>query len=168
MVHFTDLKSSLQDLFNIVSLGQDYKLPCNAKEERKNRPGHGNKLPLSYTIKQEEKIVKFTHEETTVREFIKRCEDIDIYDDVCEELGIAFCGPMALTKEGEKRFSKILDLKVDIYTDPDGYKNAVLKIDDKSEKVWKSRLRLAKQFFEGMAGYCSEENYETWFIELDE
>lgn len=112
--------------------------------------------------------MKFTHEETTVREFIKLCEDIDIYDDVCEGLGIAFCGPMGLTEEGEKRFSEILDLKVDIYACEDGYKNAVLRIDDESSKVWKRRLRLAKQFFEGMAGYCSEENYETWFIEINE
>ena len=41
----------------------------------------------------------------TVREFIKRDDDIDVYDDVCEELGIAFCGPLELTPEGEKQFS---------------------------------------------------------------
>lgn len=109
-----------------------------------------------------------THEETTVRDFIKRSEDINIYDDVCEELGITFCGPMGLTEEGEKRFSEILDLKVDIYTDRHGYKSAVLRIDDESAKVWKRRLRIAKEFFEGMAGYCSEEKYEKWFIEIDE
>ena len=112
--------------------------------------------------------MKFTHEETTVREFIKRCEDIDIYDDVCEGLGIAFCGPMGLTEDGEKRFSKIIDLKVDIYSYDDGYINAVLRINDESSKVWKCRLRIAKEFFEGMAGYCSEENYDKWFIEIDE
>lgn len=107
-------------------------------------------------------------EKTTVREFIKKEADIDIYDNVCEELGIAFCGPMGLTEEGEKHFSQILDLKVEIYVDSEGYYNALLDIDDEHEVVWKRRLRLAKEFFEGMAGYCSEKNYEKWFIEIEE
>lgn len=32
-----------------------------------------------------------------VRDFIKQSIDVDVYDDVCEELAIAFCGPMELT-----------------------------------------------------------------------
>ena len=112
--------------------------------------------------------MKFIREETTVRNFIKLDADIDIYDNVCEELGIAFCGPMGLTEEGEREFAEILDLNVDIYTSGDGYKTAVLRIDDESSKVWKRRLRIAKEFFEGMAGYCCEQDYEKWFIEIDE
>lgn len=107
-------------------------------------------------------------ETTTVREFIKKEVDIDIYDNVCEELGIAFCGPMTLTEEGEKHFAQILELKVEIYVDREGYYNALLYIDDEHEVVWKRRLKLAKEFFEGMAGYISEEKYQKWFVEIDE
>ena len=45
------------------------------------------------------------HEEMTVRDFIKLSANIDIYDDVVEELGVAFCGPMGLQKKA-KNISK--------------------------------------------------------------
>lgn len=35
-----------------------------------------------------------------IAEFIKRENDLDVYDNVCEEIGIAFCGPLKLTAVG--------------------------------------------------------------------
>lgn len=108
--------------------------------------------------------MKPTLKTLTLRDFIKLEEDIDIYDDVCEELGIAFCGPVKLTQEADNYFSDILDLNVDIFTDFQGYKTAVLKIDDPDEKVWTNRLKKALEFFEGAAGYISESQFDKWFI----
>lgn len=104
------------------------------------------------------------HEEMTVRNFIKLSADIDIYDDVCEELGVAFCGPMGLTEKGEIYFKEILPLRVTIYTDDRGYSTAVLHIDDPDERLWKRRLKLAIDMFYGMAGYCDEETFNELFI----
>ena len=105
-------------------------------------------------------------ENVTVKSFLATESDIDICDDVCEELFIAYCGPMGLTKEGEEHFKEILNLPVTVYTDSNGYSNAVLHIDDSRSNVWKKRLALAKELFEGVAGYCSETDYEKYFIEL--
>lgn len=101
----------------------------------------------------------------TIRSFLDLEADIDISDDVCESLCIAFCGPMGLSEEGEKEFSEILNLKVIVFTHHDGYSSAVLNIDDENETVWKRRLKISKKLFEGMAGYCSEKDYDKWFIE---
>lgn len=108
--------------------------------------------------------MKFTMK---VREFIKLNTDIDVYDDVCEELGIAFCGPMALTPEGEEHFAEVLGYDVEMNVGADCYDCAVVKIDDDDDKVWKRRLRKAIEFFHAAAGYCDIDDYNKWFVELD-
>ena len=101
-----------------------------------------------------------------VREFIKIEKDIDVYDDVCEELGIAFCGPMELTSEGEKEFAEVMDY--DITVESDGrYANATVHVDDPDEKTWKHKLRMAENFFYSAAGYCADEDFRKWFKEVD-
>ena len=100
-----------------------------------------------------------------VRELIKLEEDIDVYDDVCEELAICFCGPMSLTPEGEKNFSEVLDYKVELIQDDDIVGKAIIKVDGNDGDNWKKRLKKAKEFFSAAAGYCSEENYSRWFSE---
>ena len=100
----------------------------------------------------------------TIRDLIQQEIDIDVYDDVCEELGIAFCGPQPLTPEGEKEFAEIMDFPVTI--NPHSYGNlpaAIVRIDDPDEAVWMARLEKAKQFFEGAAGYCACSDYDRWF-----
>ena len=102
-----------------------------------------------------------------IRDFIKLNTDIDVYDDVCEELGICFCGPIMLTEEGEQHFSEVLDYDVTVHlaiTSRD-CSYATVHVDDDDDKVWKRRLRKAKEFFHSLAGYCSEDDYEKWFIE---
>ena len=99
-----------------------------------------------------------------VRDFIKFNDDIDVYDDVCEELGIAFCGPMLLTEAGEEHFAEVLDY--DIQIDFSGsIKTAAVRVDDDDEKVWKHKLKKASEFFYALAGYCAADDYDKWFTE---
>ena len=90
-----------------------------------------------------------------VKDLLEQEIDIDVYDDVCEELAIAFCGPMKLTPAGTEKFSEVLSYGVRLNDDC-----AIINLDAAD---WKKRLRKAKEFFEAMAGYCSEENYNLWF-----
>ena len=103
-------------------------------------------------------------------------EDVDVYDDVCEELGIAFCNPFDddkvhmwseyLTEEGMEKFGEVLFYPAHIVKqiiNGDAFYNFIVEIDDEDDKVWKKRLRKAKEFFESAAGYCSCEDYDEWF-----
>ncbi len=87
--------------------------------------------------------------------------DIDVCDDVCEELYIAFCGPMELTESGEKQFGEALDYELEITGDV-----AIVKIDDDNDDVWGARLEKAKELFYSLAGYCSSDDYDKWFKEV--
>ena len=100
----------------------------------------------------------------TVRDFVKVNMDIDVYDDVCEELGIAFCGPMMLTIEGERHFAEVLDYEVEI-SGSGKYQTAVIHIDGDDGNGWKKRLRKAEEFFYAAAGYCNDSDYQRWFID---
>lgn len=88
-------------------------------------------------------------------------DDIDVYDDVCEELGIAYCGGYKLTKEGEKQFKDVLEY--DILVDEN---LAIIHVDDE-EGIWQKKLKKAKQFFYAAAGYCDCDDYDRWFIEVE-
>lgn len=100
----------------------------------------------------------------TIRDLIKEEIDIDVYDDVCEKLGIAFCGPCVLTDEGEKEFADIMGYQIKI--NPCSYGGlpaAIVLIDDPDEAVWTERLEKAKRFFDSAAGYCASSDYDRWF-----
>ena len=83
-----------------------------------------------------------------VREFIGLPIDVDVYDNVCEELGIAYCGAYKLTDAGEARFEEVMDM--DIELDEDNY-IAIVDVDG-DEGVWQHNLHIAKDFFESIAG----------------
>ena len=100
-----------------------------------------------------------------VRDLLKQEIDIDVYDDVCEELGIAFCGPLELTEEGKKHFREALGLEVTFRTGTWCGDIALVHVDDEDEKVWKRRLRKAKELFESAAGYCTVDEFNRWFVE---
>ena len=53
------------------------------------------------------------YEKIKIRDLIEKEIDIDIYDTYDETISIAFCGPILLTKEGEKEFSDILDFELE-------------------------------------------------------
>lgn len=102
----------------------------------------------------------------TIRDLIQMEIDIDVYDDVCEELAIAFCGPQKLTEEGEKEFAEIMDYPVEINQNSyGGIAAAIVLIDDPDEAVWQPKLEKAKRFFDSAAGYCSCDDYDKWFAE---
>lgn len=102
----------------------------------------------------------------TVKDLIQLEIDIDVYDDVCEALAIAFCGPLNLTDEGLKEFSEVLDYEIEINQHSYGdLPAAIVKVDDKEDSVWKRRLKKAKRFFEAAAGYCACSDYDRWFKE---
>lgn len=101
----------------------------------------------------------------TIRDLIAMEIDIDVYDDVCEELGIAFCGPAVLTEEGRKEFADIMDYHVTFNRD---CSTAVVHVDDPDDAVWKHRLYRAKLFFDSAAGYCPVDEYERWFADDEE
>ena len=95
-----------------------------------------------------------------IRDFIRQPVDIDVYDDVCEELGIAFCGPLYLTDAGQKKFAEVLDYEIE----PDNG-CMIVHVDDEKSSVWKHKLKVAKQFFYAAAGYCDADDYDKWFAE---
>lgn len=96
----------------------------------------------------------------TVKDLIEQEIDVDVYDDVCEELGIAFCGPLVLTEAGKEKFAEVLTYPVEWEDD-----TVIVSIDDNDEKTWKRRLKKAIEFFEAAAGYCAADDYEKWFME---
>lgn len=99
----------------------------------------------------------------TIKEFLDVYEDdIGVYDNYCEELGIAYCGNK-LTSAGEEHFAEALALPViEIRKDV-----AIIGVDmpGLKTKEIEHRLKIAKDFFESAAGYCSAENYDRWFQE---
>ena len=88
-------------------------------------------------------------------------DDVDVYDNVCEELGIAFCGGYTLTEEGTEHFKDALELEIDVI-ERDCI--AIVDVDDE-EGIWQKKLKKAKEFFYSIAGYCNDENFEKWFVE---
>ena len=112
----------------------------------------------------------------TVRDLLRMDRDVDVYDDVCEELAIAFCNPFDddevhnweeyLTERGMKQFADVLDYPIHVvkYSDSyDGMFNIIVHVDDEDDTIWKKRLKRAKIFFEACAGFCTCTDYEKWF-----
>lgn len=90
--------------------------------------------------------------------------DVDVVDDVCEELCIAFCGPVKLTEEGQKQFADALELDCELNEDDC---ICIVNVDD-DEGVWQKKLKKAKKFFYSAAGYCNCDNFDKWFDDADD
>ena len=97
-----------------------------------------------------------------VRDLIEQEISIDVYDDFCDEIAIAFDGPLVLTHEGEWHFWDVLNYEVKLYSHG-GDIHAVVCVDDENEEVRVRRLKKASEFFYAQAGYCSQEDYDKWF-----
>lgn len=102
-----------------------------------------------------------------VKELIAMSIDIDCYDNVCEAIGIAYCGPMALTEEGLKKFAEVMEYECEILHDPMGYDVCIIEVDDDPNVPWKDKLHKAKEFFLSIAGYCDSDKFDEWFIYVD-
>ena len=90
--------------------------------------------------------------------------DIDCYDNVCEEIGIAYCGPMELTEDGAKEFADVLEYNIEIVKDPIGYDVCIITVDDDPNTKWRDKLNRAKEFLYSIAGYCADTDFDKWFI----
>ena len=99
-----------------------------------------------------------------IKELLPMSIDIDCYDNVTEELGIAYCGPMELTEEGEKKFAEVMEYECEILHDPMGYDVCIIKVDDDPNIPWRHKLCKARDFFLSVAGYCDADDYDKWFI----
>lgn len=102
----------------------------------------------------------------TVEEFIELWangthDDIDVYDNVCEELAIAYCGTQ-LTEAGKEQFKEVLGYEIDVDTDP-RWPQAVIDVDG-DEGVWQHKLAQASALFYSIAGYCKDTDWNKWFI----
>ena len=103
----------------------------------------------------------------TVKDLLPMEIDIDVYDDVCEDLGIAFCGPCVLTDAGREEFKEVMDYEITLV--PHSYGGCpayIVHVDDADDRVWKHKLRKAKKFCDSFAGYCSCEDFEKWFADV--
>lgn len=102
----------------------------------------------------------------TVAEFLElwadgEHEDIDVYDNVCEELAIAYCGTQ-LTEAGKEQFKEVLEYEIEVDTDP-RWAQATVDVDE-AEGVWQHKLAQASALFYSMAGYCKDTDWNKWFI----
>ena len=97
-----------------------------------------------------------------VKDLIEQEISVDVYDDVCEELAIAFDGPLVLTEAGMQKFSDVLEYSVELVSSGGNCMNAIVDVNG-PDGVWQKRLRKAKRFFDAAAGYCADEDYKKWF-----
>ena len=101
----------------------------------------------------------------TLRDLLPLEIDIDVYNDVIDDMGIALCGPTKLTEKGEQEFKEALDLPVEILDPDTPYQRVIVMIDDPDEAVWKRRRKILRRFLWSAAGYLNDELYNEWFEE---
>lgn len=90
-----------------------------------------------------------------VKELLPMHTDIDVYDDLCEELAIAFCGAYELSNEAKEHFAEALEYDCEISGD-------VIIVHTENMK----QVRKAQELFESLAGYCAADDYDKWFKEV--
>ena len=86
----------------------------------------------------------------------------DVYDNVCDELAVAFEEPMILTEAGMKKFGEVLEYDVSLH-DNGNLINAIVDVDDEDEAEFERKLAKAKDLFESMAGWCTMDEGREWF-----
>jgi len=98
----------------------------------------------------------------TIRKFLREMKnDIDVYNNVIDEDGIAYCPPVELTEDGEKQFQEVLNYTINV----DVANNYAEVICDDYENIpWQRKRRLANELFFDLAGYCPIDDFARWFI----
>ena len=94
-----------------------------------------------------------------VKDLIREDIDIDVCDDYDERCYIAKCGAYRLTDAGVQRFHKALDVPVHMTTGRK-YNIAILHCGTRE------KAQACKELFFSLAGYCSAEDYDKWFVEV--
>lgn len=117
---------------------------------------------------EEENNMNKNAQKMRVRDLIAMDIDIDVYDNVVEGIGIAFCGPVKLSNEGMVKFDQVMDYEITIYRLSDGCDVCIITTDDEEPEVpYTNKLRLAEEFFFACAGYCDSDNFDVWFVDED-
>lgn len=96
--------------------------------------------------------------EIKVRDLLREECDVDVIDDYDESLWIAFCGPIHLSEEGERRFEDALDVVIEFSI---GGGTVTARLNNEKSYV----RRAVKDLFESAAGFCSESDWNKWFNE---
>lgn len=97
-----------------------------------------------------------------VKDLMEMQISVDVYDNVCDELAVAFEGPMILTEAGMKKFGKVLEYGVTLNNNGNLI-NAIVDVDDEDEAEFERKLAAAKELFESMAGWCTMDEGKEWF-----
>lgn len=100
---------------------------------------------------------------------------IDVYENVAELIGIAFewDNTIKLTTAGKKHFQKALNYEVEKingdYLILDTVKTVSKEEIDKCdfEETIPNATQNAIEFFWALAGYCSNDDFNTWFEEIE-
>lgn len=101
----------------------------------------------------------------SMREFIRTMSnDIDVYNNVTDEIGVCYCPPMEFTEEGEREFRWTLD-NVSLSVNESEQWAEVICDDDEEHYKWQYKKRKAFDLLWAMAGYCNENDYNKWFKE---
>lgn len=108
------------------------------------------------------KVIEVPNGRMTIRELMKYDIDIDIANNVTDSLGCCLVCPTKLTEEGEREWGDVLDYVVDVHGD-DNYAECI--VDDDPNIKWQTKNRRLENFLLSAAGYCSEEDYDKWFID---
>lgn len=97
-----------------------------------------------------------------VKDLLEMEISVDVYDNVCEELAIAFEGSMELTEAGLEKFGEVLEYDV-TFSNSGNFINAIVDVDDEDEDEFERKLARAKELFESMAGWCTVSEGKLWF-----
>lgn len=100
----------------------------------------------------------------TIRELMKHDIDIDVYNNITDDEAVALVCPMELTEEGEQEWGDVLNYIVEVNTDGN-YSYAICICDDNPNIKWQTKKKRLTNFLWSAAGYCSEENYDKWFLD---
>ena len=97
-----------------------------------------------------------------VKDLMEMQISVDVYDNVCDELAVAFEGPMILTEAGMEKFGEVLEYDVSLNGNGNLI-NAIVDVDDEDEAEFERKLAKAKELFESMAGWCTVDEGKEWF-----
>lgn len=88
-----------------------------------------------------------------IKDILDQPIDIDVCDNFDESCYMAFCGPVTLTEAGRDWWSDVLEYEITLHND---------MIEIHTDNSF--RTGRATKFFNSLAGYCSEKDWNTWFI----
>jgi hypothetical protein len=99
--------------------------------------------------------------------------DVDVYENIADLIGIAYCSGNKLTEAGKRKFKTALQFPIQridrnmLVIDTERYfKEKNINIDD-YDFEWNipPQVQNLIDLFWSVAGYCSIEDYEKWFID---